>query len=174
MSANALVLILLGSDSDLPEMESCFFTLQKLGIAHEVVIASAHRTPDRVKELASNARARGIRVLIAAAGGAAHLAGAVASQTTLPVIGVPLATSPLHGVDALYATVNMPPGVPVATVSVGKWGAQNAAILAAQVLSLGSPEIEQRLQDRKREAAATIEEKNRRLADARAASGTAG
>ncbi len=145
------VLILLGSDSDLPVMKGCTEALAKFGIAHEVRIASAHRSPAHAHELARGARGRGVQVVIAAAGGAAHLAGAVAAATTLPVIGVPIATPPFNGLDSLYATVQMPPGVPVATVSVGEWGARNAAVLAAQILSLADPAIAEKLAAHKRE-----------------------
>lgn len=128
------VLILMGSDSDLPVVEKAHARLTELGIEAEMHVASAHRTPQRVHELVSSTDAK---VFICAAGGAAHLAGAVAAATTRPVIGIPLAAGALGGVDALYSTVNMPPGMPVATVSVGSWGAENAALLAAQILAVG-------------------------------------
>ena len=128
--------IVVGSASDLPVMEDTLKTLTDLGVEAELVVASAHRDPEKVREWVLGAEARGIEVIIAAAGGAAALPGVVASHTTLPVIGVPLTSSPLEGVDALHSIVMMPPGIPVATVAVGAWGARNAALLAAQVLGL--------------------------------------
>jgi 5-(carboxyamino)imidazole ribonucleotide mutase len=122
-------------------MQECLDLLSSLGIGHEMHVMSAHRTPDKVKDLAANARDRGIQVIIAAAGGAAALPGAVKAYTTLPVIGVPVPSSELKGVDALYAMAMMPPGTPVATVAIGSWGARNAALLAAEILSLGNEDI---------------------------------
>ena len=139
------VLVVMGSKSDLPVMKSTEETLNSLGIFPEMRIASAHRTPDMVKEIIEDARERGIRVIIAGAGYAAHLAGFIAAHTTLPVIGVPLSSSDLNGIDALLSTVQMPPGIPVATVGIGKAGARNAAILAAQMLSLGDEKIRERI-----------------------------
>ena len=138
-----LVGIVMGSRSDEPVMQETAEVLNQLGIEHELSVISAHRTPDRAREYAQQARERGLEVLIAAAGGAAHLPGVLASWTTLPVIGVPLASSELKGVDALYAIVQMPPGIPVATVAVGSWGARNAAFLAAQILGLKYPKVRQ-------------------------------
>jgi 5-(carboxyamino)imidazole ribonucleotide mutase len=129
-----LVGVVLGSKSDEAVVQETAEVLGQLGVDHEVVVASAHRTPDRVREYAQSARDRGIEVVIAAAGGSAGLPGVLASWTTLPVIGVPLASSELKGVDALYAIAQMPPGIPVACVAVGSWGARNAAFLAAQIL----------------------------------------
>ena len=129
-----LVAVILGSRSDEPLIQGTAEVLDQMGIEHEVVVASAHRTPDKVREYAQSARGRGVEVIIAAAGGSAGLPGVVASWTTLPVIGVPLPTSDLKGVDALYAIAQMPPGIPVACVAVGSWGALNAAFLAAQIL----------------------------------------
>jgi phosphoribosylaminoimidazole carboxylase PurE protein len=160
MSVAPKVLVLLGSDSDLPAMKGCTETLDRFGIPHEVRICSAHRAPRLVHEIASGARERGVGVIIAAAGGAAHLAGAVAALTTAPVIGVPLATSPLGGADALHATVQMPPGVPVATMAVGDWGARNAAVLAAQILALSDPSLEEKLKTHKRELADGVAKKD--------------
>jgi 5-(carboxyamino)imidazole ribonucleotide mutase len=131
-----LVAIVMGSESDAPLMQETIDLLTKLGIAHESHVMSAHRTPDKVRDLAASARDRGIEVIIAAAGGAAALPGAVKAYTTLPVIGVPVASSELKGVDALYSMAMMPPGTPVATVAIGSWGARNAALLAAEILSL--------------------------------------
>ena len=137
------VAILMGSKSDLDLMRPASDMLKKLGIEHQVRIMSAHRTPERTGEFARNARKNGFGAFICAAGGAAHLAGAVAAQTTLPVIGVPLARTPLAGNDALLATVQMPPGMPVATVAVD--GAHNAALLAAQILALSDEELAQKV-----------------------------
>ena len=132
----ALVGVVMGSKSDEPLLKETSEVLEQMHVAHEMVVASAHRTPDKVREYAQSARERGIEVLIAAAGGSAGLPGVLASWTTLPVIGVPLPTSDLKGVDSLYAIAQMPPGVPVACVAVGSWGARNAAFLAAQVLGI--------------------------------------
>ncbi|MPZ24286.1 MAG: 5-(carboxyamino)imidazole ribonucleotide mutase [Dehalococcoidia bacterium] len=134
-----LVGVLMGSKSDLPVMQGCLDTLTELGIEHEHHVMSAHRTPARVQEYASTAEGRGIEVLVAAAGMAAHLPGAVIAWTTLPVIGVPLASGELRGLDSLYAIVQMPSGLPVATVAIN--GAKNAAYLAAQILGVKHPEI---------------------------------
>jgi 5-(carboxyamino)imidazole ribonucleotide mutase len=134
--ANALVGVLMGSKSDWETMSAASSTLESLGIAHEVRVLSAHRTPDHVAEYAKTAESRGLEVLIAAAGGAAHLAGVLASKTTLPVLGVPMKGWSLDGLDSLLATVQMPRGVPVGTLAIGKAGAVNAALLAAQILGL--------------------------------------
>src|SRR5574341_1928352 len=150
--------IVLGSDSDRPVMEEAARTLADFGVACEVVVASAHRSPDLLDRYARSAEERGIRVLIAAAGGAAHLAGALAARTVLPVIGVPLDATGLGGLDALLSTVQMPPGVPVAAVSVGSWGARNAAILAVQILAAGEPELRGRLRKFKASMARKLEE----------------
>ena len=139
------VLILVGSDSDVPVVQACYDTLQSMGISVDFHIASAHRTPDRVHALISEAEANGTKVFIAGAGGAAHLAGAVAAQTTRPVIGIPLTAGDMGPVDSLYSTVNMPPGMPVATVSVGKWGAVNAALIAVQILGVADEAIAERM-----------------------------
>jgi len=142
--------ILMGSESDRARMEGAGQVLDELGVPHETQVMSAHRTPARVAEYTEQAAGRGIRVLICGAGMAAHLAGAVAARTTLPVIGVPLDGSPLSGLDALLATVQMPPGIPVATVAVGAAGAKNAGYLAAQILALSDPELASRLAARRR------------------------
>ncbi len=138
-----MVGIVMGSDSDLKVMQACADQLAELGIAYEMTVASAHRTPGRAVEYARTAQERGLKVIIAGAGWAAHLPGALAAHTTLPVIGVPISSSPLGGQDALYAIVQMPPGVPVATVGVDT--AQNAAILAAEILALSDPGLSERL-----------------------------
>ncbi len=137
----SLVGIVIGSKTDEPLIQPALDMLQQLNINYELSILSAHRNPERVKEYGSKARERGIEVIIAAAGGAAHLPGALASWTTLPVIGIPLPTSDLKGVDSLYSIVQMPAGVPVACVGIGASGAKNAALLAAQILSLKYEEI---------------------------------
>lgn len=139
MHGKPLVGILMGSDSDLPVMAKAGAVLAEMGVPYEMDISSAHRLPDKTAEYAKTARERGLEVLIAGAGMAAHLAGVVAAHTTLPVIGVPLASGALHGVDALYSTVQMPPGIPVATVAVD--GAKNAAYLACEILSIKYPEV---------------------------------
>ena len=138
-----LVGVVLGSKSDEPLVQPTSEVLEQMQIDHEVVVASAHRTPEKVREYAQSARDRGIEVLIAAAGGSAGLPGVLASWTTLPVIGIPLPTSDLKGIDALYAITQMPPGIPVACVAVGSWGARNAAFLAAQVLGIKHESIRQ-------------------------------
>ena len=146
--------VILGSKSDLPLMESCVKVLQELELEHEVKICSAHRNPRGVMEWASSARERGLKVVIAAAGGAAHLPGVVAAWTDLPVIGVPVPTQHLGGVDSLYSIVQMPAGIPVATVAIGEAGAKNAAWLAARIIGLSDPDVERRHAE-KRAALAT-------------------
>lgn len=136
--------ILVGSKSDLPVLEKCTARLDEYGIEHELEVRSAHRTPESVSEYAATARDRGIKVIICAAGMAAHLAGAVAARTNLPVIGIPVAGGTMGGLDSLLSTVQMPSGVPVATVAVN--GAANAAVLAAQILALSDPELAERLE----------------------------
>jgi len=155
--------IVMGSDSDWDTMEAAAERLKVLEIDYEVQVMSAHRSPKLVRQYAERARRRGLAVLIAGAGGAAHLAGVVAAHTTLPVIGVPVASGALGGLDALLATVQMPPGVPVATVAIGRGGAENAAILAAQILSLKNRALRQRLERFKAELAESVEGKNLRL-----------
>ena len=152
--AEPVVGILMGSESDKPRMAGASEVLTELGVPHEVLVMSAHRTPAEVGAYAEGAQAKGIRVLIAGAGMAAHLAGAIAARTVLPVIGVPLDGSPLLGLDALLATVQMPPGVPVATVAVGSAGAKNAGFLAAQILALSDPDLQARLKARRVQSAA--------------------
>jgi len=157
--------IVLGSDSDLETMLETVKVLEKLEIGHEVVVASAHRTPKRTEEWASTAATRGLRVLIAAAGGAAALPGVVAASSPLPVIGVPINSTPLNGMDALLSIVQMPKGVPVATVAIGSWGAANAAILAAQILAQGDAALAERLATYRRALSDEVEERARRVAD---------
>ncbi len=139
----AAVGIVLGSASDWPEVEPAALLLKEWAIPYEVVVASAHRAPNKVQAYAREAAGRGLKVVIAAAGMAAHLAGVLAAETILPVIGVPLAGSALQGLDSLLATVQMPPGVPVATMAIGRAGAKNAAILAAQILALSDPRLQE-------------------------------
>ena len=143
--------IVLGSASDWPEVEPAALLLKEWGIPVEVVVASAHRAPRKVQAYAREAAGRGLKVIIAAAGMAAHLAGVLAAETTLPVIGVPLAGSHLQGLDSLLSTVQMPPGVPVATMAIGKAGAQNAAIFAAQILALSDPRLQEVLAQHKQD-----------------------
>ena len=142
MSNNkSLVGVVMGSKSDADVMKGCLEQLEELRIPYEVKVISAHRTPDQTREFAERATERGLEVIIAGAGWSAHLAGTIAAHTLLPVIGVPIDSSSLQGMDALLSTVQMPPGIPVATVAIGKGGAKNAAILAAQILALKYPEI---------------------------------
>lgn len=142
----ARVGIVMGSESDRPVMEEAARVLDEFGIGHEIEVRSAHRTPEAAAEYARTARSRGLEVIIAGAGGAAHLAGAMAANSKLPVLGVPLATSPLSGFDALLATVQMPPGVPVGTLGVGSWGARNAAHLAVRILAVSDAALARRLE----------------------------
>ncbi len=158
-----LVGILMGSPSDRPVMEAAGKVLDELEVPWEMRVSSAHRSPERTLDYARGAAERGLRVLVAGAGWAAHLAGVVASSTTLPVIGVPIDSSPLQGLDALLAIVQMPPGVPVATMSIGKGGARNAGILAAQILALQDPALRERLEVFKRKLAEDVEAKDEAL-----------
>ncbi len=158
--------IIMGSDSDLPVMQAAADALKSFGIPCEMTVASAHRSPARATDYAATARDRGLRVIIAGAGHAAHLAGVLAAQTTLPVIGVPIDSSCLKGWDALLATVQMPPGIPVATMAIGKSGARNAGILAAQMLALADRDLARELADFKDRMAAQVEEKARKVENA--------
>lgn len=159
----ALVGVVMGSDSDLPVMEAAVSMLRDFDIPFDITVASAHRSPARAMDYAAGAADRGMKVIIAGAGHAAHLAGVLAAHTTLPVIGVPIDSSCLQGLDALLSTVQMPPGIPVATVSIGKSGAKNAAILAAQMLALGDAVLADRLAAYKKEMATQVEEKAAQL-----------
>ena len=161
ISDKPLVGVIMGSTSDLPTMQEAINILEKLEISYEARVVSAHRTPDLMFEYAQFARERGIKVIIAGAGGSAHLPGMVASITTLPVIGVPVQTKALSGVDSLYSIVQMPPGIPVATVAIN--GAKNAGILAASILSLQSEEISKKLSDYKKELNNIVNEKINKL-----------
>ena len=168
MQAEPQVLIIMGSDTDLPVMQEAANVLDKFGIAYEMRISSAHRSPARTAKLASEAAGRGIKLVIAGAGVAAHLAGVVASKTTLPVIGVPTPGGALNGVDALYATVQMPAGIPVATMAVGKAGAKNAGLFAVQVLALNEPKLAQAMIDYRQEMDQELERKDAELQARRA------
>ncbi len=161
--ATPFVAVLMGSDSDLPTMEITAAVLKKLGVRYEMKITSAHRTPDATRAYVKDAEARGCAIFIAAAGLAAHLAGAVAALTVRPVIGVPMDGGPLNGEDALLSTVQMPGGIPVACVAIGKHGAKNAGYLAAQILATGDPALAKRLVDERAANAAEILEKDRAL-----------
>lgn len=154
-----LVGIVMGSDSDLKIMQGAAEALKHFGIPFEMTIASAHRSPGRAAEYASSARQRGIKIIIAGAGHAAHLAGSMAAHSSLPIIGVPIDSSCLQGMDALLSTVQMPPGIPVATMAIGKPGARNAAILAVQILALSDAELEEKLEKFKQEMADNVEQK---------------
>ena len=157
------VLILMGSDSDAPVMSAAGDALTELGLAWDMTVASAHRSPDRARRLVEEAPGRGVQVFIVGAGAAAHLAGVVAAHTSLPVIGVPIDSSALKGLDALLSTVQMPPGVPVATVAIGKPGATNAGVLAAQMIALARPEVAARLVAYKKKLAEKVEAAAERL-----------
>ncbi len=165
--SNPLVSIVMGSDSDLEVMNEAAKALDQFGIAYEIDIASAHRSPRRISEFSRAAAGRGVKVIIAGAGGAAHLAGVIAAETTLPVIAVPIASTPLNGLDSLLAMVQMPAGIPVATVAIGKPGATNAGILAAQILALADPALAGKLEQHKKKLADGVAEKSRKLRQAR-------
>ena len=156
---SAAVGIVMGSDSDMGVMQETTRILKQFGVPYEITVASAHRSPERAAEFAATARERGIRVIIAGAGHAAHLAGAMAAHTSLPVIGVPIDSSCLQGFDALLSTVQMPPGIPVATVSIGKPGARNAGILAVQILALSDGVLEAKLAGFKLDMAEKVAQK---------------
>ncbi|MCH9023433.1 MAG: 5-(carboxyamino)imidazole ribonucleotide mutase [Planctomycetes bacterium] len=158
-----LVGIVMGSDSDFSTMKDCFETLKEFSVPCEVRVLSAHRGPAAVADYAGSAQQRGLKVLIGAAGMAAHLAGTLAAHSTLPVIGVPIASGVLQGVDALLATVQMPPGVPVATVGIGNAGAKNAAVLAVQFLALSDKTLAEKLNQHKKKLAESVEKKDARL-----------
>jgi phosphoribosylamine--glycine ligase len=159
--------IVMGSDSDLPVMEEAAAVLKKFGIPFEMTVASAHRSPERAMAFAAGARERGIKVIIAGAGHAAHLAGVLAAHTSLPVIGVPIDSSSLKGLDALLSTVQMPPGIPVATMALGKSGARNAGIFAAQMLGLASADVVAAIDTFRKDMATEVERKAEKLKDYR-------
>ena len=158
-----VVSIVMGSDSDLEIMKQAGKSLDDFGIAYEIDVTSAHRSPDRTAEYARKAAERGIKVIIAGAGGAAHLAGVIAAHTTLPVIGVPIPATSLNGMDSLLATVQMPAGIPVATVAIGNPGATNAGILAAQMIALADAGVAKKMTAHKERLAKGVEEKSRKL-----------
>ena len=158
MHNKPLVGIVMGSISDSDIMDECVKTLKEMDIHYEITVSSAHRSPDKTRDYAMNAAHRGIEVLIAGAGWAAHLAGVLASYTTLPVIGVPIGSSPLRGIDSLLSTAQMPPGVPVATMAIGKGGARNAALFAAQILALKYSNIAKRLDQHKKNLTSQVKE----------------
>jgi len=159
-SSTPLVAVLMGSKSDWETMRHCADTLSSYGVAHECRVLSAHRTPAETAKFVSEAESRGVEVLVAAAGMAAHLAGAVAAQTTLPVLGVPMEGSSLNGLDSLLSTVMMPKGIPVGTLAIGKAGAINAALLAVQILANKRPDLREKLKaDRKAQAEKILNEK---------------
>ena len=155
--------VVMGSDSDMPVMEESIKILEKFAIPYEVSVASAHRTPKRVKDYAETASNRGLAVIIAGAGGSAHLAGVIASETVLPVIGVPIDSSPLNGIDSLLSTVQMPGGVPVAAMSIGKAGAKNAAIFALEILAVQDKELENKLKAFRSEMEQKVSKANKKI-----------
>jgi 5-(carboxyamino)imidazole ribonucleotide mutase len=161
MHQKPIIAIIMGSDSDLPTMQGAISVCEEFGIACQVAIISAHRTPERMVEFAQNAHLQGLKVIIAGAGGAAHLPGMVASLTPLPVIGVPVASRHLQGVDSLYSIVQMPAGIPVATVAIGN--AKNAGLLAIQILASHDPQLLQQVQDYRRSLANTVSDKQTQL-----------
>ena len=163
MAESPLVSIVMGSDSDLEIMNEAAKALEDFGISYEIDVTSAHRSPARTAEFARAAASRGVKVIIAGAGGAAHLAGVIAAETTLPVIGVPIPSTPLNGLDSLLATVQMPAGIPVGTVAIGKAGATNAGILAAQIIGLSSTAVAVKLKQLKEKLAKSVEEKSQKL-----------
>ena len=161
--AGVVVSVVMGSDSDLPVMEETVKVLEAFAIPHELYLTSAHRTPERTAQFARWAAKRGIRVIIVGAGGAAHLAGVIASQTLLPVIGVPIDATSLQGLDSLFATVQMPGGIPVATMAIGKAGAKNAALFAVRILALEDADLLKKLQAYVRKMAQEVERKHENL-----------
>ena len=162
-ASNVQVGLVLGSDSDWHVVRETAKVLDDFGLGYEVNVISAHRSPQAAQDYAAAAAGRGLKVIIAAAGMAAHLAGAMAANTTLPVIGIPVASGPLGGVDALLATVQMPPGVPVATVAIGPPGARNAGVLAAQILALSNGELAKKLTEHKAELVRSVEQRSEKL-----------
>jgi 5-(carboxyamino)imidazole ribonucleotide mutase len=159
----ALVGVVMGSDSDFGVMQEAIEVFEEFGVACDVQVLSAHRSPQQTAAYAREAMARGVKILIAGAGWAAHLAGVLAAETTLPVIGVPIDSSPMHGLDALLSTVQMPPGVPVATMSIGKGGARNAALFAVQILALSDSSLAKKLMLHKEKLVKGVLEKNQTL-----------
>jgi len=160
---NPIVSVVMGSDSDLPVMEEAVSVLKEFGIPHELLLTSAHRSPERTATFAEGAAGRGIKIIIAGAGMAAHLAGVIASLTPLPVLGVPIDSSPLSGMDALLSTVQMPGGIPVATMAIGKAGAKNAALMAIRILALEDGDLRSRLDVYIKNLADGVKERNKTL-----------
>jgi phosphoribosylaminoimidazole carboxylase PurE protein len=158
-----LVGIIMGSDSDFTIMEEASKVLEHFNVPHEVLVTSAHRSPERTKKYVNGAKRRGLRIIIAGAGGAAHLAGVVAAETHLPVIGVPIDATPLNGLDSLLSTAQMPGGIPVATVSIGKPGAKNAGLLAVQILALSDEKLTATLLKYKKDQAKAVAQKSKKL-----------
>ena len=165
--SNPQVSIVMGSDSDLEIMREAGKALEGVGLEYEIDVTSAHRSPERTADYARKAASRGIRVIIAGAGGAAHLAGVIAAHTTLPVIGVPIPSTSLNGMDSLLSTVQMPAGIPVATVAIGKPGATNAGILAAQIIGVADAGVAKKLDAHKEKLAKGVEEKSKKLQESR-------
>ena len=163
MDKKPLVSIVMGSDSDLEIMQETAKALDGFGIPYEIDVTSAHRSPARTSKFAREAEGRGIKVIVAGAGGAAHLAGVIAAESTLPVIGVPIPSTSLQGLDSLLAIVQMPAGIPVATVAIGKPGATNAGILAAQIIATGNTEVAKKMHTHKEKLAKGVEEKSAKL-----------
>jgi len=163
MSAKPKVLILMGSDSDLPVVQEAAKFLDRMEVPYAMRVSSAHRSPERTRRLVAEAEAQGVEVFVCAAGMAAHLAGVVAAETVRPVIGIPVDAGALRGMDALLSTVQMPPGIPVATVAIGKAGARNAAVLACQILALANPDLALRLRSLREAMAREVEEKDARI-----------
>ncbi len=161
--ANPLVALLMGSDSDLPTVKEACAILQSFGVGFEAHVLSAHRSPEDLVAFVRKAEAAGVRVFIAAAGGAAHLAGVVAAHTTRPVIGIPIQTSSLGGLDSLLSTVQMPGGVPVATMAIGAGGARNAGLFAVQILALGDPGLAAKLQEHRTKQAEQVRQKDKKI-----------
>jgi len=155
-----VVAIVMGSRSDLPEMEGCVKALRDFGVGYELKVLSAHRSPEAVASFAKSVVDRGLKVIIAGAGGAAHLAGAIASHTILPVIGVPIRTKVFKGIDSYLSTLQMPGGVPVATMAIGKAGAKNAAILALEILGTSDPKVQKKLEIYKKSLASSVRKKS--------------
>ncbi len=161
------ILILMGSDSDWKVMSETATVLEFFGVPHEARVSSAHRTPERTLQIVREAEKKGCKVIVAGAGAAAHLAGVVAGHTLLPVIGIPLSSTALQGIDALLATVQMPAGIPVASMAIGKAGATNAALFALQILASGNPRIAKQLSDYRRDMTQKVEDKDKRLQERR-------
>lgn len=167
MAENPLVSIVMGSDSDLEIMNETAKALDQFAVPYEIDVTSAHRSPARTSEFARKAAGRGIKAIVAGAGGAAHLAGVIAAETTIPVIGVPIPSTSLNGLDSLLSVVQMPAGIPVATVAIGKAGATNAGILAAQIIGLSDSAVAAKLKQHKQKLAEGVEEKSRKLQQSR-------